>query len=219
LDKILTEHPETDFVQFQLNYDDWENPAVQSRKCYETALRHHKPIIVMEPVKGGILANPAENVKKMFKDANPNASPASWAIRFAASLDNIITVLSGMSTIEQVRDNISFMEKFEPLDQEELAVIENARKALGELSRIPCTACEYCVKDCPRRILIPNIFAAYNRKMTYGDLAGARINYTLATNTNGKASDCAACGNCERVCPQRIEIIQNMKTIAQELEK
>lgn len=218
LDKILTEHPEMEFVQFQLNYADWESPTIQARKCYEVALKHNKPIVVMEPVKGGNLANLTESIRKIFEDANPNVSLASWAIRYAASLDNIITVLSGMSTIDQVRDNVSYMEKFQPLNQDELAVIERASKAISEIPSIPCTACEYCVEGCPQNIPIPNIFAAYNRKLTYQDLASAKSNYVFATRTSGKASDCVACGDCEQVCPQHIEIIENMKTIAQELE-
>ena len=218
VDQILTEHPEMEFVQFQLNYADWESPTLQARKCYEASLKHHKPIVVMEPVKGGNLANPPESIRKIFEDANPHVSLASWGIRFAASLDNIITVLSGMSTIDQARDNISFMEKFQPLNKDELAVIEKARQALGEIPSIPCTACDYCVTGCPRNIPIPNIFAVYNRKLIYQDLTSAKFGYGFATRENGKASDCTACGNCEWVCPQQIGIIENMKTIAQVLE-
>ncbi|MDR3121911.1 MAG: aldo/keto reductase [Clostridiales bacterium] len=216
VDKALTEHPEMEFVQFQLNYDDWESPTIQARKCYEAALKHKKPVVVMEPVKGGLLADPMDSVKKIFAAADPSASPASWAIRFAASLDNLITVLSGMSTIEQMRDNVSYMENFKPLDKREREVIENARKAISEVPGIPCTACEYCMEVCPKNLRIPHIFAAYNRQLVYGGDAKGR--YGLETRTSGKASDCIACGGCERVCPQHIEIIRHMEAIARDLD-
>ena len=143
---------------------------------------------------------------------------ASWAIRFAASLNNIVTVLSGMSTLDQVRDNVATMEHFRKLDDRELAVVEKARKALESIPSIPCTACEYCVEGCPQKIGIPNVFASYNRELIHKDTFGARRNYEFAVRSGGKASDCVACGKCEAVCPQRIGIIENMKTIAAAFE-
>jgi predicted aldo/keto reductase-like oxidoreductase len=207
-----------EFVQFQLNYDDWESPAIQARKCHETAMRHQKPIVVMESLKGGLLTNPPPSVRAVFEDADPNVSLASWGLRYAASQENIITVLSGMSTIDQTRDNISFMTDFQPLDRDELLVIEKAREAIGKIGHIPCTACQYCVKGCPRSIAIPKIFGAYNRKLVYDDLPAAQLQYAVEVLRGGRASDCVACGKCEQVCPQRIGIIENLKVIGQELD-
>jgi predicted aldo/keto reductase-like oxidoreductase len=218
LDKLLTEHPETEFVQFQLNYDDWESPVIQSRKCHEVAMRHQKPVVVMEPLKGGLLTNPPGSVRAVFEDADPNVSLASWGLRYAASHENIITVLSGMSTIEQVRDNVSFMTDFQPLNRDELLVIEKAREVIGKIRNIPCTACQYCVEGCPQRIPIPKIFGAYNRKLVYNDLPAAQLQYAVEVFRGGKASDCIACGQCEQVCPQHIGIIENLKVIGQELD-
>jgi predicted aldo/keto reductase-like oxidoreductase len=214
LDKVLTAHPEMEFVQLQINYGDWESGTVQSRACYEVAKKHGKPVVIMEPVKGGSLANPAGPVKKIFDAADANASYASWAIRFAASLDFNITVLSGMSTLEQMSDNISYMKDFKPLTEAERRVVEDAQKALAAIPSVPCTGCAYCVPECPQNVVIPKIFEAMNRDTVYGDKGAARFSYMWETGFGGKASDCIGCASCERVCPQSIAIIDTLKKAA-----
>ncbi len=218
LDGILNEHPEVEFVQLQINYADWEDDNVQSRKCYEVARKHGKPVVIMEPVKGGSLAALSEGTASLLKEANPSASLASWAVRFAASHEGVITVLSGMSTLAQMEDNISFMEHFVPLNKEELSVIGKVQEALKSISTIPCTDCRYCVKDCPMNIGIPMIFREVNNYRLYNHLSGAKRGYSFITRHGGKASDCIACGQCESVCPQHIEIIEELKKAAELLE-
>ncbi len=213
LETILNAHPEMDFVQLQINYADWEDHNVQSRKCYETARRHGKPIIVMEPVKGGMLANPPEPVAEILKSAAPDVSCASWAIRFAASLDGVETVLSGMSNQEQMRDNLSFMADFKPLSSGESLVIAKAREALAALPVIPCTACNYCTKVCPANIGIPGTFEALNLYRMYGDLEFATNKEKWNVGGHGKshADSCIGCGKCEGACPQHIKIRDCLK--------
>ena len=218
LDKLLTEHPDVDFVQLQINYADWENPEVQSRACYEVARRHGKPVVIMEPVKGGSLANLPESAAHFFKEAEPDMSVASWALRFAASLDGLITVLSGMSTVEQMEDNLKVMKDFHKLTPGQLAVIDKAKEALAAIPTIPCTNCQYCMKGCPQGVKIPAIFSAVNAYKTYNHLAGAKGSYNFATRDGGKASECIACGQCESVCPQHIEIIDELKKAAELFE-
>ncbi|MDR2665486.1 MAG: aldo/keto reductase [Oscillospiraceae bacterium] len=218
LDRVLTAHPEMEFVQLQINYGDWDSGTVESRKCYEVAKKHGKPVVIMEPVKGGSLASPAPPAKEIFDAAGTGASYASWAIRFAASLDFNITVLSGMSTEEQMSDNISSMRDFKPLDPSERKVIEDVQRALAAIPSVPCTGCAYCVPECPQNVVIPKIFEAMNRDMVYGDKGAARFNYMWETGFGGKASDCVACAGCERVCPQHIEIIQTLKKAAEMFE-
>ena len=168
LDELLTDHPDVEFVQLQLNYADWENPQVTSRENYEVARKHGKSIVVMEPVKGGALANPPKEVGKIFKGTSPDASYASWAIRYAASLDGIITVLSCMSNLEQMKDNLSYMKDFKPLNAEEQAAIRKAQELMNGIRAIPCTACHYCTAGCPKKIAIPEIFAARNQQLVWG---------------------------------------------------
>ncbi len=218
LDKLLTEHPEAEFVQLQINYADWENPKVTSRANYEVARKHNKGIVIMEPVKGGRLADPPAEVKKLFAGCAPDASPASWAIRFAASLDGVVTVLSGMSSLAQMEDNLGFMGDFKPLNDDERAIIQKAQDILGKSAAIPCTACRYCVEGCPKRIPIPEIFAAANKHLTGGQTAEAKADYQAATTDRGKASDCVGCHQCEKMCPQHLPVIDQLKKCAGLLE-
>ena len=201
LDEILTRHPEAEFVQLQINYLDWEDKKIQSRANWEVARAHGKPITIMEPVKGGKLAKPIPAVAELFKAYDPSVSPASWAIRFAASLEGVRVVLSGMSNIDQMRDNLSYMRDFKPLSDGELAVIKQAQEIFGALPMIPCTACGYCKEGCPRQIDIPAHFAAANDR-----LLGATPKPVEGT----PASECIACGQCESICPQHIGIIEEL---------
>ena len=217
LDELLTKNPDAEFVQLQLNYADWEDPKVASRRCYETARKHGKSIVVMEPVKGGALAKPPAEIQKILKDAAPDASFASWAIRFAASLDGIMTVLSGMSNLEQTRDNLSYMRNFKPLSESEQAVIRRAQEALGRIEHIPCTACRYCMEGCPQGIPIPKIFTARNRQLSWGQLEWGEKYYRGLAEKGSVADACVACGQCEKACPQGIDIIERLKDCANHL--
>jgi uncharacterized protein len=218
LEEVLDRHPETEFVQLQINYADWESDLIQSRKCYEVARKYGKPVIVMEPVKGGALAMLPEKVARVFSEADPDSSQASWAIRFAASLEGVITVLSGMSNLEQMKDNLSFMENFKPVGDRELSLIGEARKILAGIPQIPCTDCQYCLKGCPKNIAIPGTFRMMNDYFIYKSVERARGGYVWETLFKAKASECIACGQCESVCPQSIAIIEELARGASLLE-
>lgn len=222
LDRVLTKHPEVEFVQLQLNYLDWDSEGVQSRKCYETAVKHGKPVIVMEPVKGGTLARVPESVEKMFREARPEMSIPSWAIRFAASLEHVMVVLSGMSNMEQLLDNTDYMADFQPLSAQEQALVKKAVDAINSTIAIPCTGCSYCTEGCPQRIAIPKYFSLYNADLQEIKEKSWRPQgeyYTRLTMNFGKASDCLECGQCEQVCPQHLPIIRHLKDVAARFEK
>jgi len=218
LDEILTRHPEMEFVQLQINYLDWESRWVQSRACYETAVKHGKPVIVMEPVKGGTLAKVPAAAEKLFKDHDPKMSVPSWAIRFAASLPNVMMVLSGMSSVEQMEDNLSYMEEFQPLTDEERALCHRAADIINGQIAVPCTGCSYCTEGCPMHIAIPQYFSLYNEDMRE-DLTekGWTVNFTnyeILAGKFGRAKDCVGCGQCEGVCPQHLPIIEHLKAVS-----
>ena len=222
LDKILTDHPEMEFVQLQINYLDWESEWIRSRENYEVAVKHGKPVIVMEPCKGGTLARIPEEALRAFKEAEPDMSAPSWAIRFVASLENVMVVLSGMSNLAQMEDNISYMKDFKPLSEEEKKLCFKAAELINAQVAVPCTACHYCTEGCPMLIAIPEYFSLYNEDMRE-DLKqkGWTINYSnydKLTEKFGKASDCIQCGQCEGVCPQHLTIINYLKDVAKHFE-
>lgn len=220
LDQILTEHPEAEFVQLQLNYLDWEDAKVQSRKCYETAVKHGKKVVVMEPVKGGTLAKLPKKAEDVLKALHPDWSAASWAIRFVASLENVMVVLSGMSTPEQMDDNTAYMKEFEPLTEKEKQVLlGEVVDSIHEAAKIPCTACRYCVEGCPMNIAIPEYFALYNDEITDKGNPEHAKRYAELTKEHGKASDCVECGQCEGACPQHLPAITWLKKVAEVFER
>ena len=219
LEQILDAHREVEFVQIQLNYADWENPVVCSGRLYEILHSRNIPIIVMEPVKGGSLAKLTPDLEERFKAARPEKSIASWALRFAASLPGVMTVLSGMSTPEQMADNLATFTSFQPLSGEEQAIVEQVRRIMMSVEQIGCTACRYCTDGCPMRIAIPDVFRAVNTMKLYHDEFRPKAFYrALVQQGHGRASDCIACGQCEGVCPQHLPIIELLKDAGSRLD-
>ena len=218
LDQILTEYPQVEVVQLQLNYVDWEDPAVESRKCWEVCRRHGKPVIVMEPCKGGNLADLPEDAKSVL-DALGGGSPASYAIRFAAGHEGVLMVLSGMSNMAQMEENVGFMKDFRPLDQRELEAVEQVCGIFRSKGMIPCTACRYCTDGCPMNISIPDLFACFNSKKIFQNWNADYYYGSVYTVRGGKASDCVKCGACEEACPQHLAIRDLLEKVAEEFEK
>ena len=217
LEQILTDYPEIEVVQIQFNYVDYDDPAVQSRKCYEVCRKFGKPIIVMEPVKGGNLVNLPEEAKAVLEELH-GGSAASYALRFAAGFPGMRMVLSGMSSLAQVQDNISFMTDFKPLNEEELTAVEKVQKIFHSKHLIPCTSCRYCTDGCPKQISIPDLFAIMNIKQLYHDW-NADYYYNVVHAVPGhRASDCVKCGKCEASCPQHLPIRKLLEDVAKEFE-
>ena len=218
LDQILTEYPQIEVVQIQFNYLDYDDIAVQSRKCYEVCRKHGKPVLVMEPVKGGSLVNLPEEAKKVLDDLH-GGSPASYAIRFAAGFPGMMMVLSGMSNMEQMKDNLSYMRDFKPLNETELAAVNKVQEIFHKMNMIPCTACRYCVEGCLKQISIPDLFAIMNIKQLHHDWNADYYYEEVHTAPGRRASDCLKCGKCEKICPQHLPIRKLLEEIAKEFDK
>lgn len=219
LERLLREHPETELVQLQLNYADWDSASVEARKCYELCEKYGKAVSVMEPVKGGSLAKVPVEIEKIFKNANPEASTVSWALRFAGSPKNVMVVLSGMSNPEQLKENMAIFDDFKPLSEAEQATVKEAADAYEKMIAIPCTACHYCTDGCPMHIAIPEYFSNYNTMKLYGYEPSMQNMYDSLAKDYGKASECIGCGQCEEHCPQHLAIIENLKKVAETFEK
>ena len=218
LEQILKDYPQIEAVQIQFNYLDYGDPAVDSKRVYEVCEKYGKAVIVMEPVKGGNLVNLPEKAQGILDSLNRGMSNASYAIRFAASFPNMFMVLSGMSDLAQINDNMSYMKDFKPLDEKEMQAVNDVRKAFSEINLIPCTACHYCTSGCPMNISIPELFSCYNHKVNFHDW-NQDYYYAQITRDGGKPSECIECGQCEGICPQHLEIIRLLKDVSGEFEK
>ncbi|MFQ6793879.1 MAG: aldo/keto reductase [Thomasclavelia sp.] len=217
LEMILQEHPEIEVVQIQFNYKDYLDAGVQSKAVYDVCVKYQKPVIVMEPIKGGGLVNLPDQAKAIFDNLQQDLSYASYAIRFAASQSNVMMVLSGMSNLEQMEDNLSYMQDFKPITKQEYQAIDQVVDILNQMGGIACTACRYCEDGCPMKIAIPDLFACYNAKIQFNDWNSSYY-YNVNTKDRGKASMCIGCGQCERICPQHLPIIEHLKEVAKTFE-
>lgn len=213
LEKILIEHPEIEIVQIQFNYADYKDSSVQSKQCYEICRKYNKPILIMEPVKGGALANLPPQAQAILDTLNQEGSQASYAMRFAASFEGVYKVLSGMSTYEQLLDNMSYMKDFKPMTSEEFEACDKIADILHAQGGIACTACRYCTDGCPMHISIPDLFACYNAKKQFNDW-NSDMYYNIHTRDGNTASKCIGCKQCERVCPQHLTIVDYLKEVS-----
>jgi predicted aldo/keto reductase-like oxidoreductase len=221
LESVLKAHPEIEIVQLQINYLDWDDANIQSRNCYEVSMKYSKRIVVMEPVKGGTLVNLPDEAIAILKEANPKASLASWAIRFAAGLDGVYTVLSGMTTQDHVEDNTGYMQDFQALTEQEEKLLEKVSVVIRAKSAIACTDCRYCTPECPEKIAIPNYFGLYNNMKRLKNteyMSNQTVYYSNLTKSSGKASDCGQCGLCENSCPQHLPIRDLLAKVATVME-
>ncbi len=219
LEKIILEHPEVELVQLQINYLDWESSKVQSRKCYEVCRKYGKKIAVMEPLRGGELANLPAEANDILKSMDEKASIASWGIRFAASLEDVMVVLSGMSSMEQLCDNMSYMKDFEPLSKGQTENVHKAADITLKTILVPCTSCRYCVDDCPQNIAIPEYFNLYNSQHRHGLIPRFKGSYNNTKAKKGAPADCIECGSCESHCPQQIPIISMLRDVRKTFEE
>ncbi len=218
LEEILSKHDELDIIQLQINYIDWKDASIESKECYKVARKYNKEIVVMEPLKGGALIDLPEGVVRKMKKRKPTRSTASWALRFVGSLEGVKTILSGMSTFAQMEENIAVMKDFELLTKEEVEMLEQAREEIVKSYPIPCTACNYCMDNCPKKINIPKLFAVYNNLAKFGKNQKfvTAMYYKSISNVT---QECIHCGSCERCCPQHIKITEEMATANRELKK
>jgi predicted aldo/keto reductase-like oxidoreductase len=216
--QVLDKHPEIEFVQIQLNYADWDNKIVHSGELYEILRDRNIPMIIMEPAKGGKLANLDDECAEILKAIRPEKSIASWAFRYVGSLSGIATILSGMSTPEQMEDNINTFKDFEPLSEEELAAIDKVKEIMNRVELAGCTSCKYCVEGCPMGISIPDVISAVNTKRKFPGDMRPQFFYNGLVDRYSHASDCIACGQCEGVCPQHLPIISLMQEAVEKFE-
>lgn len=219
LEQILTEYPQVEAVQLQFNYADYDDPSVESRKCYEVCVKHGKPVIVMEPVKGGSLVNLPEQAQAEFDKLGGEMSNASYAIRFAAGFDGIKMVLSGMGNLDMMDDNTGYMQNFKPLSADERAAVDKVTEIFRSQNLIPCTACRYCMEQCPKGIRIPDLFALLNAKKCFNNWNTDYYYANIQTGEGTRAKDCLKCGKCEAICPQHLEIRKLLEQVSAEFDR